>query len=78
MNEPVYAATLVVLEILFTLMLLAVLRSSGARAPLLIIIGSTCMLWLAGVYLLLANGFFSATGMPQLTSSHSVSSRCLP
>jgi len=66
MNEPVYAATLVVLEILFTLMLLAVLRSSGARAPLLIVIGSTCMLWLAGVYLLLANGFFSATGMPQL------------
>ncbi|MBK1705523.1 hypothetical protein [Halochromatium glycolicum] len=66
MNEPVYAATLVVLEILFTLMLLAVLRSSGARAPLLTVIGSTCMLWLAGVYLLLANGFFSATGLPQL------------
>ncbi|WP_462322925.1 hypothetical protein [Halochromatium sp.] len=66
MNEPVYATTLVALEILFTLMVLAALRASGARAPLLIIIGSTCMLWLAGVYRLLANGFFSATGMPQL------------
>ncbi len=66
MNEINYALTLVGIEITFSIMVLMALRNVGAKGSTLAIIGLVYSLWLTGDYLLLANGFFSATGLPQV------------
>ncbi|HHB13504.1 MAG TPA: hypothetical protein ENK62_09925 [Chromatiales bacterium] len=65
MHETPYAYILVVIELLFTSMLLAALRRAGARRRTLVLSGGVLVLWLTAAYGLLATGSLAATGMPR-------------
>jgi hypothetical protein len=67
MNEPNFTLALIILEVIFSLMLLNVLYRAGARKPMLLILGGVFAVWLGSMYYLLKKAFFSATGMPQLS-----------
>lgn len=67
MNEPAFTSTLIFLEILFSAAVLKTLGSAGGRWPLLTLVGAVLAAWLATMYTLIHWGFFSATGIPQLT-----------
>ena len=64
--EPLFTFTVVFAEIIFSIFVLIVLGNNGAHKPLVITIGILWAAWLAGVFTMLANGFFTATHMPQL------------
>lgn len=66
MNETVFTTSLIILEIIFSLMVLKALCSAGAKKLMLATIGIFFMAWLATDYYLISTGFFSATGMPQV------------
>jgi hypothetical protein len=67
MNETTFAIVLIFLEIIFSLMVLRTLGRSGVRMTVLSVIGVIMAGWLAIMYSLVSNGFFSATGVPQLS-----------
>lgn len=72
MNENQFTIALIALEILFSLMVLRTLGKAGARKSSLAIIGMVMAAWLATMYALVTKGFFSATGVPQLSFSLAV------
>lgn len=69
MNDLFFTAALISIEVLFSLMVLKALRNAGAKYSVLRIVGVVFALWLATIYVLLSQGFFSSTGMPQLAFS---------
>lgn len=72
MHENTFTITLIILEIIFTLMLLKALSNAGAKKNMLFIIAAIFSTWLITDYLLIANGFFSGTGMPQVAFTAAV------
>jgi hypothetical protein len=64
--EPLFTFTVVFAEIIFSILVLIVLSNNGARKPLVVTIGILWASWLAGVFTMLANGFFTATHIPQI------------
>lgn len=66
MNEMPFTLALLGLEIGFSILVLDTLRRVGASGGFLLAIGAAFALWLFADYQLLARGFFSASGMPQL------------
>lgn len=66
MNENFFTITLIIVEMIFTFMVLKSLSNAGAKKPMLVIITLVFSAWLITDYLLIANGFFSATGMQQV------------
>ncbi len=66
MDEIAFTSSLIGIEVIFSLMVLAALRSAGLRMGQLSVLGVVLAGWLAAVCMLLLNGFFSATGRPQL------------
>ena len=66
MNENTFTVTLIIIEIIFTLMVLKSLHNAGAKKTMLAVIAVVLIGWLITDYLLILNGFFSATGMPQV------------
>lgn len=72
MNETYYAITLLILEIVFSLMVLKALSNAGAKKSMLMTIGVVFGIWLTTVYTLISRGFFGATGMPQMAFSLAV------
>lgn len=67
MSPDLYTIVLIIIEMAFSLMLVKTLCKAGAAKSLLAVISAVWAVWLATVYLLLSNGFFTATGMPQLS-----------
>lgn len=72
MNENVFTVTLIIVEIIFTLMVLKSLSNAGAKKPMLVVIALVFMAWLITDYMLIANGFFSGTGMQQVAFTTAV------
>ncbi len=72
MNETVFAVILIVIEVIFSTMILKALRNAGAKKCMLIIMSLLFGAWLVTDYLLIKNGFFSATGMPQIAFTAAV------
>lgn len=66
MTESTFTMVLIAIEVLFTLMLLRTLCKAGAKKTLLITMSVVFTAWLVTDYLLLSQGFFSKTGVPQL------------
>jgi len=66
MNKIGCASTLVGMEIVFSIMVLTALRNAGLPTAPLTLLGILMVGWLTTVYFLLQNGFFGATGLPQL------------
>lgn len=61
-----FTVALIALEAVFSLMILTTLGKTGASKFVLMIIGTVFTLWLATTYVLLSQGFYTATGVPQL------------
>jgi len=72
MNENIFTITLIIVEIIFTFMVLRSLSNAGAKKSMLVVMALVFSAWLIIDYLLIANGFFSATGMPQFAFSVAV------
>ena len=66
MNEYYFTPTLILIEILFSVMVLNALRKAGAKRQVLGVLGIIFAVWLGTVYFMVSGGFFSATGMPQI------------
>jgi len=66
MSEPYFTSALIIIEIIFSLMVLNTLRKTGANNTLLMSISIILSGWLIIVFMMLSNGFFMATGMHQL------------
>jgi len=70
MAQPYFTSSLIVIEIVFSIMVLIALKNAviddKKKKSLLITLGIIFTVWLGGVYTLISTGFFSATGMPQL------------
>lgn len=66
MTEPYFTSALIVIEVIFSLMVLNTLKKAGATNRAIVILGSIFIVWLASVFMMLSAGFFSATGIPQL------------
>jgi len=68
--EPYFTAPLIIIEVIFSAMVLSALKnaSTGKRVKktLMFTLGIVLTLWLVSDYLMLSNGFFSATGFPQI------------
>jgi len=67
MTESVFTSTLLIVEVIFSVMLLMKLKKAGASGLLLLSLASIFIVWLVSAYMMLTNGFFSATGMPQVS-----------
>ena len=52
MNENVFTVTLIIVEIIFTLMVLKSLSNAGAKKPMLVVIALVFMAWLITDYML--------------------------
>lgn len=66
MSESVFTATLLIIEVIFSVMLLKTLKKSGGCSSLPIILAGVFIVWLVSTYLMITNGFYSSTGMPQV------------
>ncbi len=66
MNELNFTIALVILEIIFSVMVLGALRKADAKRNVLVILGAVFMAWLGSVYYMVTHGFFSGTGIPQI------------
>ena len=68
--EPYFTIPLIITEVIFSIMVLAVLRNASDdkrdKKTLILTLGIVLTLWLTGDYLMLSNGFFSASGIPQV------------
>lgn len=67
MNESMYISTLLGIEVVFSIMVLVTLRNAGLKTVPMLMLGIVFAVWLTSVYELLMNGFFEATGRPQLS-----------
>ena len=67
MTESYFTITLLIVEIIFSIMVLAVFKRAGGSNGLLALFGIIFALWLSGVYTMLSSGFFTATGNPQIS-----------
>lgn len=65
MSEPYFTSALIIIEVIFSLMVLNTLKKAKASSTLLISLGIVFAIWLTSVYTMLSSGFFSATGVPQ-------------
>ena len=72
MNEAEFTIALIILEIIFSLTVLRTLGKAGGKTSMLAVIGVIFAAWLAAMYTLISNGFFSATGRSQLSFSVTV------
>lgn len=72
MNETIFTITLIIVEIIFTFMVLKALSNAGAKKPMLLVLAVVFFAWLMTDYLLIANGFFSSTGMQQFAFTAAV------
>lgn len=66
MTDIVFTFTLIILEIIFSAMVLKTLKKAGGNNSLLISLGIVFSMWLVSTYMMLTNGFFSSTGIPQI------------
>jgi hypothetical protein len=66
MNEYYFTAALIIIEILFSIMVLSAIRKAGAKREVLGVLGIIFIVWLGSAYFMVSRGFFSATGMPQI------------
>lgn len=66
MSDSVFAVVLVVTEIAFSLAVLKMLFKAGMSKPALISTSVFLTAWLGGMYYLLDNKLFSASGIPQI------------
>lgn len=66
-QEKDFTAVLIVLEVVFSLMILTTLSKAGASKSVLMIIGAVFTLWFATAYTLLSQGFYADSDMPRLT-----------
>ncbi len=66
-QEEDFTVAVIVLEVIFSLMILTALGKAGASKTVLMIIGTVFVLWFATAYTLLAQGFYANADMPQLT-----------
>lgn len=66
MNETLFTTTLIIVEIVFSLMLLRTIKKTGASNTLLFTLASIFAVWLFSAYTMINNGFYSATGIPQV------------
>jgi len=71
-NEAEFTITLIILEIIFSLSVLRTLDKAGGKTSMLVVIGVIFATWLATMYTLISNGFFTATGLPRLSFSVAV------
>lgn len=67
MTEPYFTSALIIIEVIFSLMVLNSLKKAKASNTLLLSLGVVFAIWLTSVYTMLSSGFFSATGVPQFT-----------
>ncbi len=66
-QEKDFTVALIVLEAIFSLMILTALGKAGASKSVLMIIGTVFILWFAIAFVLLSQGFYANSDMPQLT-----------
>ena len=66
-QEKDFTVALIVLEVIFSIMILTALGKAGASKSVLMIIGTVFTLWFAAAYTLLSQGFYADSDMPQLT-----------
>jgi len=68
--ELYFTIPLIIAEIIFSIMVLIALKkantNNSVNKTLMFTIGTFLGLWLVSDYLMIANGFFSATGIPQV------------
>lgn len=67
MNEPIFTITLIILELSFSAVLLRTLLKAGLSKTTVTLIAIIFALWLTATYILLNIGFFSATGVQQIS-----------
>ncbi len=67
MNEPGFTIAIIMLELIFSAMLIKILIKAGLSKLIMFIISAVLFIWLLLIYSLLSKGFFSATGIPQLS-----------
>ena len=69
--EPYFTTPLIIAEIVFSIMVLIALKNANTKnsvnKTLMFTIGTFLGLWLVSDYLMISNGFFSATGIPQIS-----------
>jgi len=69
--EPYFTTPLIIAEIIFSIMVLIALKNANTKnsvnKTLMFTIGTFLGLWLVSDYLMISNGFFSATGIPQVS-----------
>lgn len=66
MTEPYFTTALIIIEVVFSLMVLSTLRKAGANNTQLMSISFVLATWLVSIFMMLSSGFFSATGIPQV------------
>lgn len=66
MQESIYTALLILLEIAFSVIILVALKRAGAKISVIFPVSMIFVVWLTAIYLALTSGFYSSTGMPQL------------
>ncbi len=72
MSETPFTVTLIIIEIIFSLMVLKAIKKAGANNRLLLKLGIVFVVWLFAAYTMVSNGFFSGTGVPQIAFTASV------
>ncbi len=65
-QEEDFTVAVIVVEVIFSLMILTALGKAGASKSVLMIIGAVFILWFATAYTLLSEGFYANADMPQL------------
>ena len=66
MTEITFTISLIIVEIIFSLMILKALSTAGATKCMLVAIAIIFAMWLMLDYSLISNGFFDAMGMTQV------------
>ncbi len=66
MNETLFTTTLIIVEVVFSLMILRTIKKSGASNTVIFTLAVTFAVWLFVAYTMISNGFYSATGIPQV------------
>jgi len=66
MTETMFSLSLIIVEIIFSLIVLKAFSNAGAKKCMFLAISIIFLIWLIADYTLISNGFFAATGMPQI------------
>ncbi len=72
MSETPFAITLIIIEIIFSLMILKTIKKAGGNNRLLFTFVIIFVVWLFSAYTMVSSGFFSGTGIPQIAFTASV------